>query len=952
MLAAQSGSTVMIEVLVKFGASVQLTDPGGFTPLHFAAQYGQADSVKELLKLGADPNAPEYGGGQTPLMIAAATGHSVKVATYLVDAAGISALETKDDRGATALTLAAQAGNAKLVRHLLDAGAVVDTKDDSGRTPLLLAAQVGHAVVSRILVDDGGADIDQRDRHGQTPLVIAAKHNRIGTVRVLLSLGAIAELQAALTVAASHKTADVIRRHIGMESNPAAGKSQRSGGSHKVDESAMKALFNAADRGNLQALAELLEEHEHLDLNHKRPYGTADEPDDHTALVRAALHGHHRFMDALLNAGADVCKADRDRDREMSATTIVVAYGFTKGLRVLLNHVSNPVALTPCLDFNGTSALFSAAMAATGFRNLSGNLDHHVEIMQMMLEFGYPTESERDDMMTPLMAAAAVGHLAGVNLLLSFGALVDERSAAPEEGSSSTTHNGDESALMLAARKCTGAADPRMCAAVATALVDAGAEVDLRDSLSFTPLMQAAAVDNVEVLEVLLAAGAEVNAKDDVGGTALARLVMLGSGSSEGKESVLRHKKAANLLIDAGATVDALDDAGVTPLMYAAYQGDYAIAALLVATNASLDLRSPPQTDFVDGMPGLLTAEEIADLYKNRKVERLLAKAGRVQRKRKQKATSQPKSQRKTRQGKARHESKGELADLFREAQEAVPLRGFKMFDGDTFGLPSSGPRSLGWDSDYVPGEYVYMLAENEGKGPDDLDGSKLPTICSPQYDPGTYSVLSPEQKDLVEPLCRKFGVADMERLFALRDACGGECPAEINAYDAFYMVWRRADIEGQLRAAKAEMAIANMLSDRIWVRRLRAVANDLEEHLKHVVGEEAPLAQMFDATIGAAMHEPGLMHMMRASSGMADGPSIEELFAEQARRREEDGELVSLSDIIQDSPSFRLEQERERLRREAPDPLQEMLEEMIQQQVGGRQREQRRDARGNRGRF
>lgn len=57
------------------------------TPLYFAAEANKPESIKELLKLGADPN-PHNEHGVSALQVAAILGHT-KIIEVLIDA-GVS----------------------------------------------------------------------------------------------------------------------------------------------------------------------------------------------------------------------------------------------------------------------------------------------------------------------------------------------------------------------------------------------------------------------------------------------------------------------------------------------------------------------------------------------------------------------------------------------------------------------------------------------------------------------------------------------------------------------------------------------------------------------------------------------------------------------------------------------------------------------------------------------
>jgi len=61
-----SANLDMIEILVRHGANVDVTDRHLRTPLHRAAQFGHVEAVRLLLRLGADPGARDE-NGWTPL---------------------------------------------------------------------------------------------------------------------------------------------------------------------------------------------------------------------------------------------------------------------------------------------------------------------------------------------------------------------------------------------------------------------------------------------------------------------------------------------------------------------------------------------------------------------------------------------------------------------------------------------------------------------------------------------------------------------------------------------------------------------------------------------------------------------------------------------------------------------------------------------------------------------
>ncbi len=64
--------------LADMGASIDIIDDRGFTPLHCAANHGRTSAVTALLRKGADPNISAH-AGDTPLHYACQNGHTASV---------------------------------------------------------------------------------------------------------------------------------------------------------------------------------------------------------------------------------------------------------------------------------------------------------------------------------------------------------------------------------------------------------------------------------------------------------------------------------------------------------------------------------------------------------------------------------------------------------------------------------------------------------------------------------------------------------------------------------------------------------------------------------------------------------------------------------------------------------------------------------------------------------
>lgn len=141
--AAFAGQEALGEALLAKGAKPDARDRFGKTPICYAAARGAVRLVTALLDAGVDANA-RYGGDLTALMWAAghpdltATERAVSTVKALI--ARGAGLDLVDDRGRSALAIAAGLNRFETARALLEAGASKALRDKGGLTAADLAA--------------------------------------------------------------------------------------------------------------------------------------------------------------------------------------------------------------------------------------------------------------------------------------------------------------------------------------------------------------------------------------------------------------------------------------------------------------------------------------------------------------------------------------------------------------------------------------------------------------------------------------------------------------------------------------------------------------------------------------------------------------------------------------------------------------------------------------------
>ena len=341
-------------------------------------------------------------------------------------------------------------------------------------------------------------------------------------------------------------------------------------------------LIEAVKAGNGAAVATLLQKK--VDVNTTEADGT-------TALHWAVRNDDAALVDRLIRLGASAKAANR--------------FGVTP-ISLACENGSAPVVqrlLKAGVDANTAGPLGETPLhlcARTG----------KPEAVRALLAGGARVDTiENWRGQTPLMWAAAEGHVDTMKVLVEAGADVNARSSIvvwerqrTEEPRDKWLPPGGMTPLLFAAR------DGKV--ASVKALLDAGADINLVDPDQHTPLILALSNGQFDVAGVLIERGADVNMQDKVGQTALYAAVdghtVPASNRPAPRETddTLSSLDVIKTLLAKGARVDAalraqlpyrtkLDrggdgvlGSGTTPLIRAAKAADVAVIRLLLEKGA------------------------------------------------------------------------------------------------------------------------------------------------------------------------------------------------------------------------------------------------------------------------------------------------------------------------------------------------------------------------------
>ena len=195
--ASAQGNADAVKKLLELGASIDELGPDNITPLLYASQSGDLETVTLLLEKGATKTSHDRHGRNA--LHWAAAGNHVPVIITLIKTHGFfvdsdPSYERHQMRSQTPLHIAAENGHVAAIATLIDLGAQKDAVNGQDSNALHLAAGQGKTAAAVALITKHGLDPNATSGWGKTALHYAIEGNgTCETVRALIENGASVE---------------------------------------------------------------------------------------------------------------------------------------------------------------------------------------------------------------------------------------------------------------------------------------------------------------------------------------------------------------------------------------------------------------------------------------------------------------------------------------------------------------------------------------------------------------------------------------------------------------------------------------------------------------------------------------------------------------------------------------------------------------------------------------
>ncbi|XP_067685531.1 serine/threonine-protein phosphatase 6 regulatory ankyrin repeat subunit A-like [Haliotis asinina] len=556
LLAAYHGEIKVFDILVENGADLTAVDKYGDNILHCACHGGSVEITNRILMQNIVDINSKGDGGMTPVLMAASEGEK-EVFDFLVTQ-GADLLVTDED-GQTILHRACHGGNIKIVNYVLIQNIVdINSKDDKGMTAVLVAAFLGNREVLDFLVRQG-VDMLVADNDGQNILHLACQKGNVEMVKYILT-----KKRLGINTKGFWGMPPVLQSAYYGKKEVFDVLVKQGADLSVVDEYGDNILHCACHGGSVEIANHILMQNI-VDINSKGDEGM-------TPVLVAASEGEREVFDFLVTQGADLLVTDEDGQT-------ILHHACHGGNMEIVNYIriQNIVDINSKDDEGMTAVLVAASLGnreVLDFLVRQGadmlvadndgqNILHlackegNVEIVKYILTkklLGINTKGIRG--MPPVLQSAYYGKREVFDVLVKQGAdlsVVDK--------------NGD-SILHLACRR----GNVEM---VNDILTQKFVDINTKGYMGMPPVLLAVCFFNREVFEFLVKKGADLSVVDKHGDNILHLVCRYGN------------MKIVNyILTHTTLNINSTNNKKMTPLLMAAYHGKKDVLGLLLETGA------------------------------------------------------------------------------------------------------------------------------------------------------------------------------------------------------------------------------------------------------------------------------------------------------------------------------------------------------------------------------
>lgn len=370
MYAIKSDNEKALNLLLDYGANINLSNKFGETPLMIACRNDSYKMAKILIEKGADVNAYNI-NNETPLML--------------------SILSSSPD----------------ITRLLLDTKVDINAQNKDGLTALMLSSKFGYYSI-RLLIEKG-TDINIRDKNGMTALMLAIEEKQTDSIQQILSYNSNLDLKNNLGKAAWQliNIERLLRFDAESDTDEPTDKEYET---YKYDKLIIqKSLFFAVKKRDLETVKLILSQTGYVNIC---------DNEQKTILMLAAESGNVAITEFLLANGADWKIEAYGKNALMFA-----AKKHNKILVDLLIHKTgyqndSYYSQKTAIKVAGWNEHNSFALKIIQLGMMHAASAGNLKTMNLLIENGAFWDDCNEEGTTPLMMASAANHVEVIDLLL------------------------------------------------------------------------------------------------------------------------------------------------------------------------------------------------------------------------------------------------------------------------------------------------------------------------------------------------------------------------------------------------------------------------------------------------------------------------------------------------------------------------------------------------------